>query len=101
MGKKIVVLHSGGLDSTVMWKMAKELDESNEVIAVYFDIGHDYAWKEKEKLPIGAIIHDMTWFQAWTRRRCLRWSNWARFPRGAGLFSPTFPRASWTRSWLG
>ena len=64
MGKKIVVLHSGGLDSTVMWKMAKELDESNEVIAVYFDIGHDYAWKEKEKLPIGAIIHDMTWFQA-------------------------------------
>ncbi len=63
MGKKIVVLHSGGLDSTVMWRLAKE-DIRNEVIAVYFDIGHDYAWKEKAQLPPGAHIHDMTWFKA-------------------------------------
>lgn len=63
MGKKIVVLHSGGLDSTVMWRLAKE-DIRNEVIAVYFDIGHDYAWKEKAKLPPEAHVHDMTWFQA-------------------------------------
>lgn len=61
--KKIVVLHSGGLDSTVMWKLAKE-DPRNEVIAVYFDIGHDYAWKEKQCLPPDAHVHDMTWFQA-------------------------------------
>ena len=63
MGKKIVVLHSGGLDSTVMWRLAKE-DIRNEVIAVYFDIGHEYAWKEKERLPSGTLVHDMTWFKA-------------------------------------
>lgn len=63
MGKKIVVLHSGGMDSTVMWKLAKE-DVQNEVIAVYFDIGHEYAWKEKTRLPQEAHIHDMTWFKA-------------------------------------
>jgi len=63
MGKKIVILHSGGLDSTVMWRLAKE-DIRNEVIAVYFDIGHEYAWKEKARLPSDAHVHDMTWFQA-------------------------------------
>ncbi len=63
MSKKIVVLHSGGLDSTVMWRLAKQ-DPRNEVIAVYFDIGHDYAWKEKACLPSECHVHDMKWFQA-------------------------------------
>ena len=55
MGKKIVVLHSGGLDSTVMWRLAKE-DIRNEVTAVYFDIGHDYGGHyiaKQLRLPVG------------------------------------------------
>lgn len=63
MAKKIVVLHSGGIDSTVMYRLAKD-DIRNEVIPVYFDIGHEYAWKEKEVLPPETIIYDMSWFQA-------------------------------------
>lgn len=60
--KKIVVLHSGGLDSTIMFELAKK--ESDNVVGVYFDIGHEYAWKEKEALPKDVIVHDMQWFQA-------------------------------------
>lgn len=60
---KVVVLHSGGLDSTLMYELAKS-DPDNEVIPVYFDIGHEYAYKEKQCLPKDTIIHDMTWFQA-------------------------------------
>lgn len=59
--KKIVVLHSGGLDSTFMYHLAKQ---EGEAIPVYFDIGHEYAWKEKAVLPPETHIHDMTWFQA-------------------------------------
>lgn len=61
--KRIVVLHSGGLDSTVMYRMALE-DVRNEVIPVYFDIGHEYAWKERNSLPPEVIVHDMSWFSA-------------------------------------
>lgn len=61
--KKIVVLYSGGLDSCVMLHMAKNVQDA-EVIPVYFDIGHDYAWKEKKQLPEDCQIFDMTWFSA-------------------------------------
>lgn len=61
---KCVVLHSGGLDSTVMYRMAKESGRFDEVIPVYFDIGHEYAWKEKQRLPPETQVFDMQWFQA-------------------------------------
>lgn len=61
--KKIVVLYSGGLDSCVMLHMAKQIQDA-EVIPVYFDIGHDYAWKEKAQLPKDCLVYDMTWFSA-------------------------------------
>lgn len=60
--KKIIVLHSGGLDSTLMYELAKL--ESSDVTPVYFDIGHEYAYKEKACLPKETHIHDMTWFSA-------------------------------------
>ena len=61
---KVVVLYSGGLDSCVMLHMAKNDPNIKEVIPVYFDIGHEYAWKEKQQLPEDCIIYDMTWFGA-------------------------------------
>lgn len=61
---KVVVLYSGGLDSCVMLHMAKNDPKVTEVIPVYFDIGHEYAWKEKQQLPEGCYVHDMTWFKA-------------------------------------
>jgi 7-cyano-7-deazaguanine synthase in queuosine biosynthesis len=39
--KKVVILHSGGLDSTLMYELARE--EEYDVTAVYFDLGHEYA----------------------------------------------------------
>lgn len=61
--KRIVILHSGGLDSTIMHHLAKK-EPNAEVKAVYFNIGHDYAWKEIEALPPEVEVHDMTWFKA-------------------------------------
>ena len=61
---KVVVLYSGGLDSCVMLHMAKNDPKVTEVIPVYFDIGHEYAWKEKQQLPEDCHVHDMTWFKA-------------------------------------
>lgn len=60
--KKILVLHSGGLDSTLMLEMAKQ--KSADVQCVYFDIGHDYAWKEINALPAEVDVIDMRWFNA-------------------------------------
>lgn len=60
--KSILVLHSGGLDSTLLYQMAKK--EASNVKAVYFDIGHDYAWKEKQSLPSEVEVIDVSWFQA-------------------------------------
>ena len=60
--KSILVLHSGGLDSTLLYQMAKK--EALNVKAVYFDIGHDYAWKEKQSLPSEVEVIDVSWFQA-------------------------------------
>jgi 7-cyano-7-deazaguanine synthase in queuosine biosynthesis len=64
MAHKIVILHSGGLDSTVMAELAKREYPLAEIIQCYFDIGHEYAWKEKQALPNDVEVFDMSWFQA-------------------------------------
>lgn len=63
MNKQILILHSGGLDSTLLYEYAKTLPNV-DVRAVYFNIGHDYAWKEIAALPKDVIVHDLSWFQA-------------------------------------
>lgn len=60
--KKVVILYSGGLDSALMYEFA--LREGHDVHAVYFDIGHDYAWKEKAALPDHVDVFDVSWLQA-------------------------------------
>lgn len=62
--KKIVILYSGGLDSLIMRKYAELNNPDSEIVCVYYDIGHPYAWKEKAVLPKDVIVHDMTWFNA-------------------------------------
>lgn len=61
---KILILYSGGLDSLIMKEYAYKTYPEAEVISVYFDIGHDYAYKEKAALPKDVVVHDMSWFQA-------------------------------------
>lgn len=61
---KIVILYSGGLDSRIMLEVAKQEHSNDEIICVYFDIGHDYAFKEKQVLPDFVHVYDMRWFQA-------------------------------------
>jgi 7-cyano-7-deazaguanine synthase in queuosine biosynthesis len=60
--KKVVILNSGGLDSLVMVKMAEIL--GYDVTKIYFDIGHDYNWKEKQALEDDTQVFDMSWFAA-------------------------------------
>lgn len=57
-------MYSGGLDSLIMRKLAQLEYPDYEVIYVYYDIGHDYSWKEKAVLPSDVIVHDMSWFNA-------------------------------------
>jgi len=64
MKKKIVILYSGGLDSLIMSHFAEIAFPEAEVIKVYFDLGHDYAYKEIEQLPDDCHVHDMKWFSA-------------------------------------
>ena len=47
-----------------MRKYAEINFPESEVICVYYDIGHPYAWKEKAVLPKDVLIHDMKWFNA-------------------------------------
>lgn len=44
--KKIVILHSGGLDSSIMYEIAKRDEPTAEIIPVFFVYGQDYAHKE-------------------------------------------------------
>lgn len=60
--KKVVILHSGGLDSTLMYELARE--EEYDVTAVYFDLGHEYAQKEKQALPPFVEVIDVSQLQA-------------------------------------
>jgi 7-cyano-7-deazaguanine synthase in queuosine biosynthesis len=69
MTKRIVVLHSGGLDSTIMLELAKSSFPEAEVIPCYINIGHDYAWKEIDALPSGTHVHPMEWIEATGREK--------------------------------
>jgi 7-cyano-7-deazaguanine synthase in queuosine biosynthesis len=64
MSKKILILNSGGLDSMIMYHLAKAEYPDAIVEQCYFDIGHDYAWKEKAVLSKDVDVFDMTWFAA-------------------------------------
>jgi 7-cyano-7-deazaguanine synthase in queuosine biosynthesis len=59
-----VILYSGGLDSVIMDHYAREKHPDASITKVYFDLGHEYNWKEKMSLPEDVIVHNMTWFQA-------------------------------------
>lgn len=61
---EILILYSGGLDSLIMKKYAEKKHPDADVRMVYFDIGHEYAHKEKAVLPEEVEIIDMTWFSA-------------------------------------
>lgn len=47
---KIVVLVTGGLDSTYVYQCVKENYATNEIVAIYVDIGQPYAKKEIDAL---------------------------------------------------
>lgn len=64
---KIVIAYSGGLDSLLMWKYAQLKYPFAEIIRVYIDIGHDYAWKELNVLDDNVIIENLKDFQATTK----------------------------------
>jgi len=62
--KHVVILYSGGLDSFSMYQMA--IRTNIDILdLVYFDIGHDYAWKEIEsmhKMGMTQVkVHKIDW----------------------------------------
>ena len=49
--KKLCILTSGGLDSTIAWYYALAHGyKEGEIIALWVDLNHPYAWKEKKAL---------------------------------------------------
>jgi 7-cyano-7-deazaguanine synthase in queuosine biosynthesis len=59
--KKIAILYSGGLDSFIMYNMAKFYHPGDEIIAVYFDHGASYCKREIEKLPDFVQVRKLDW----------------------------------------
>lgn len=60
---KIVILYSGGLDSLVMKTMADKEYPDAEVHCVFYDIGQEYADKEKAALPSYVEQRSLPWLQ--------------------------------------
>lgn len=61
MSKRIAVLYSGGLDSFIMYKMAKLQYPNAQIDAYYFDHGNPTAKKEIEKLPDFVQVRKLDW----------------------------------------
>lgn len=63
MMKKIVVLYSGGLDSYVMYNMAKKENPDSEIVAIYWDHGMPVAKMEISKLPSFVKVKNVDWIE--------------------------------------
>lgn len=50
--KKLAICYSGGMDSYLAyhWAITRLKIDPKDIICIYFDIGHPYAWKEKEAM---------------------------------------------------
>jgi len=59
---KIVVLYSGGLDSRIMYQMAKVKNPGAEVKALYWDYGHQAARSEIAHLPDFVEVRKVDWY---------------------------------------
>ena len=59
--KKIVVLVSGGVDSTILAAYTKKMHPDDEVKLIHYDYGHPFEYKEREALPEGTIIRRFDW----------------------------------------
>ena len=59
---KIAVLYSGGLDSYIMYHMAKtQCSAKDEVVAIYYDHGQPVAKREIAKLPDFVEVRNIDW----------------------------------------
>ncbi|MET2951219.1 7-cyano-7-deazaguanine synthase [Vibrio owensii] len=58
---KIVVLVSGGMDSTILTHYTKLHNPDAEVVLLHFDYGHPFEHKERKTLPEGTIIRKFDW----------------------------------------
>jgi 7-cyano-7-deazaguanine synthase in queuosine biosynthesis len=58
---KISVLYSGGLDSFIMYHMAKLQHPNDEVVAIYYDHGQPVAEKEIANLPDFVEVRKVDW----------------------------------------
>lgn len=58
---KIAVLYSGGLDSYIMYHMAKKTHPNDEIICIYYDHGQPVAKREIENLPDFVKIKKVQW----------------------------------------
>ena len=60
-GIKISILYSGGLDSRIMWELAKRNNPNDEIKLVYWDHGQPVARREIETLPNEVEIRKVDW----------------------------------------
>jgi len=61
----LVILYSGGLDSLLMARLAKQM-RFKSIRAVYFDIGHGYSEHEKARLPPDVEVRKIDWLKGET-----------------------------------
>lgn len=59
MSKKICLLYSGGLDSYIMYHIAKQ--ETDDVVAIYYDHGQPVAEEEMKLLPDFVQVRRVDW----------------------------------------
>ncbi|MEO9497570.1 MAG: 7-cyano-7-deazaguanine synthase [Vibrio splendidus] len=58
---KIVVLVSGGMDSTILAHFTKINYPNAEIVLLHFDYGHPFEHKELLSLPQGTIVRKFEW----------------------------------------
>lgn len=58
---KIGILYSGGLDSKIMYEMAKRKFPHAEIVCVWYNIGQGYNYKEQSVLPDFVKIRQVDW----------------------------------------
>lgn len=63
---KILILYSGGLDSYIMYLYAKAKYPNATIKAIYYDMGHGYAAKEKETLANFVEVKKIQWMEGKT-----------------------------------
>lgn len=58
---KVVVLVSGGADSTILAAHTKKHHPNDEIVLIHYDYGHPFEYKERQSLPEGTIIRRFDW----------------------------------------